>query len=165
MDVQISAHGGSRRQEAQRLGRILRPKKDSIAEEYNAYFYSLISQDTQEMYYSLKRQRFLVNQGYSFKVVSKLPGVEDDQDLVCYSKKEQQELLQQVLAASEADADEEGTVGVGRSGSGSGSAKVGPSRKAGSMSTLSGGDDMIYLEYSQPSTHNRPRHPLFKFRQ
>lgn len=163
--IQISAHGGSRRQEAQRLGRILRPKKDSIAEEYNAYFYSLISQDTQEMYYSLKRQRFLVNQGYSFKVVSKLPGVEDDQDLVCYSKKEQQELLQQVLAASEADADEEGTVGVGRSGSGSGSAKVGPSRKAGSMSTLSGGDDMIYLEYSQPSTHNRPRHPLFKFRQ
>lgn len=38
------------------------------AEEYNAYFYSLVSQDTQEMAYSTKRQRFLVDQGYSFKV-------------------------------------------------------------------------------------------------
>lgn len=38
------------------------------AEEYNAFFYSLVSQDTQEMAYSTKRQRFLVDQGYSFKV-------------------------------------------------------------------------------------------------
>lgn len=38
-----------------------------VAEEYNAYFYSLVSQDTQEMAYSTKRQRFLVDQGYSFK--------------------------------------------------------------------------------------------------
>lgn len=41
-----------------------------VAEEYNAYFYSLVSQDTQEMAYSTKRQRFLVDQGYSFKVRS-----------------------------------------------------------------------------------------------
>lgn len=40
-----------------------------IAEEYNAFFYSLVSQDTQEMAYSTKRQRFLVDQGYSFKVI------------------------------------------------------------------------------------------------
>jgi DNA excision repair protein ERCC-3 len=66
--IQISAHGGSRRQEAQRLGRILRAKKDAVAEEYNAFFYSLVSQDTEEMHFSTKRQRFLVNQGYSFKV-------------------------------------------------------------------------------------------------
>lgn len=39
-----------------------------VAEDYNAYFYSLVSQDTQEMAYSTKRQRFLVDQGYSFKV-------------------------------------------------------------------------------------------------
>lgn len=39
-----------------------------VAEEYNAFFYSLVSQDTQEMAYSTKRQRFLVDQGYSFKV-------------------------------------------------------------------------------------------------
>jgi len=48
-----------------------------VAEEYNAYFYSLVSQDTIEMHYSTKRQRFLVNQGYSYKVVTKLAGIED----------------------------------------------------------------------------------------
>jgi DNA excision repair protein ERCC-3 len=65
--IQISAHGGSRRQEAQRLGRILRAKKFST-EAFNAYFYSLVSQDTIEMGYSRKRQSFLVNQGYAYKV-------------------------------------------------------------------------------------------------
>ena len=49
----------------------------AVAEEYNAYFYSLVSQDTMEMHYSTKRQRFLVNQGYSYKVVTKLAGMED----------------------------------------------------------------------------------------
>lgn len=44
-----------------------------VAEEYNAFFYSLVSQDTQEMAYSTKRQRFLVDQGYSFKVRIHLP--------------------------------------------------------------------------------------------
>ncbi|KAG5029979.1 hypothetical protein JHK87_013493 [Glycine soja] len=71
--IQISSHAGSRRQEAQRLGRILRAKgklEDRMAggkEEYNAFFYSLVSIDTQEMYYSTKRQQFLIDQGYSFK--------------------------------------------------------------------------------------------------
>ncbi|PNY06127.1 DNA repair helicase xpb1-like protein [Trifolium pratense] len=74
--IQISSHAGSRRQEAQRLGRILRAKgklQDRMAggkEEYNAFFYSLVSTDTQEMYYSTKRQQFLIDQGYSFKVFS-----------------------------------------------------------------------------------------------
>lgn len=49
-------------------GRILRAKKGAIAEEYNAFFYTLVSQDTMEMSYSRKRQRFLINQGYSYKV-------------------------------------------------------------------------------------------------
>jgi len=48
----------------------------AIAEEYNAFFYTLVSQDTLEMHYSLKRQRFLVNQGYSYKVITKLAGME-----------------------------------------------------------------------------------------
>ena len=43
--IQISSHFGSRRQEAQRLGRILRPKKDLIS-EYNACFYTIISKNT-----------------------------------------------------------------------------------------------------------------------
>ncbi len=53
--LQISSHGGSRRQEAQRLGRILRAKRprtggapnDAAAEEHNAFFYTLVSKDTQ----------------------------------------------------------------------------------------------------------------------
>ena len=52
---------------SQRLGRILRAKKGSNPNEVNAYFYSLVSQDTKEMAYSTKRQRFLVNQGYAFR--------------------------------------------------------------------------------------------------
>lgn len=61
----------------------------SAAEEYNAYFYSLVSQDTMEMHYSTKRQRFLVNQGYSYKVVTKLAGIEEvsvfHQDNILYN--------------------------------------------------------------------------------
>lgn len=49
----------------------------AVAEEYNAFFYSLVSQDTMEMHFSLKRQRFLVNQGYAYKVITKLAGMEE----------------------------------------------------------------------------------------
>ena len=69
---------------------------DNVAESYNAFFYSLVSQDTEEMHFSTKRQRFLVNQGYSFKVVTKLNGIEDEKDLSFNTKPEQAELLQQV---------------------------------------------------------------------
>ena len=40
--------------------------------QYNAHFYTLVSKDTQEMYYSTKRQRYLVDQGYAFKVVTQV---------------------------------------------------------------------------------------------
>ena len=49
--IQISSHFSSRRQEAQRLGRILRPKS---ASDVNAYFYTLVSRDTKEMLYATK---------------------------------------------------------------------------------------------------------------
>lgn len=48
----------------------------AVAEEYNAFFYSLVSQDTVEMQFATKRQRFLVNQGYSYKVITKLAGMD-----------------------------------------------------------------------------------------
>ena len=41
--------------------------------DFNAYFYSLVSTDTQEMYYADKRQQFLIDQGYSFQVVCEMP--------------------------------------------------------------------------------------------
>ncbi|KAL6183440.1 hypothetical protein ACLB2K_044851 [Fragaria x ananassa] len=68
--IEISWHGGSRRQEAQCLGRILRAKKSK--EKYNAFFYSLVSTHTREMEFAAKRQQFLVDQGYSYKIITRL---------------------------------------------------------------------------------------------
>jgi DNA excision repair protein ERCC-3 len=72
--IEVSSHFGSRRQEAQRLGRILRPKENKEG-KYQSYFYSLVSIGTDEVKYAVKRQKFLVKQGYSFKIISeeKLP--------------------------------------------------------------------------------------------
>lgn len=153
--IQISSHGGSRRQEAQRLGRILRAKKKAIAEEYNAFFYTLVSQDTLEMSFSRKRQRFLVNQGYSYKVITRLSGMEDDPDLYFKTKEEQAQMLQQVLRASDTEADEERVPGeIG--------GKTGPfGRRIGTMASMSGADDTVYMEYKRSSS-NLPKHPLFK---
>uniref|UniRef100_A0A4W4FCN4 General transcription and DNA repair factor IIH helicase/translocase subunit XPB n=1 Tax=Electrophorus electricus TaxID=8005 RepID=A0A4W4FCN4_ELEEL len=156
--IQISSHGGSRRQEAQRLGRVLRAKKGMVAEEYNAYFYSLVSQDTQEMAYSTKRQRFLVDQGYSFKVITKLAGMEEE-DLMFSTRDEQQQLLHKVLAASDLDAEEE--VVTGEMGG-----KAQFSRRSGTMSSMSGADDAVYMEYqasrSSKLAASKNVHPLFK---
>ncbi|XP_006909552.1 general transcription and DNA repair factor IIH helicase subunit XPB [Pteropus alecto] len=155
--IQISSHGGSRRQEAQRLGRVLRAKKGMIAEEYNAFFYSLVSQDTQEMAYSTKRQRFLVDQGYSFKVITKLAGMEEE-ELAFSMKEEQQQLLQKVLAATDLDAEEEVVAGE----FGSKSSQV--SRRFGTMSSMSGADDTVYMEYhsARSKASTKHVHPLFK---
>jgi DNA excision repair protein ERCC-3 len=70
--VQISSHGGSRLQEAQRLGRILRKKinKGRSADGFDSYFYTLLSLDTMEMFFSEKRRRYLVAQGYEYHVRS-----------------------------------------------------------------------------------------------
>ncbi|KAG9043857.1 DNA repair helicase RAD25 [Tulasnella sp. UAMH 9824] len=100
--IQISSHFGSRRQEAQRLGRILRAKRRND-EGFNAYFYSLVSKDTQEMYYSTKRQQFLIDQGYSFRVITRLDGIERVPGLVLQAKSEQIELLNKTLRATEED--------------------------------------------------------------
>jgi len=146
--IQISSHGGSRRQEAQRLGRILRAKKGAIAEEFNAFFYTLVSQDTTEMSFSRKRQRFLVNQGYSYKVVTKLPGM-DQEDLFYKTRDEQITLLQQTLAANDTDAEEEGVF----------SGAKGMTRRVGNMASMSGADDNVYMEVK---SRLKEKHPLFK---
>ncbi|CAH1112643.1 unnamed protein product [Psylliodes chrysocephalus] len=152
--IQISSHGGSRRQEAQRLGRILRAKKGAVAEEYNAFFYTLVSQDTMEMNYSRKRQRFLVNQGYSYKVITKLAGMDEEPDLFYKNRDEQGQLLQQVLAASDIDCEDERVPGEG-------GPRSGMIRKAGNMGSMSGADDAVYYEYRKHGTLTN-KHPLFK---
>ncbi|MGQ9706388.1 MAG: DNA repair helicase XPB [bacterium] len=63
--VQVSGTFGSRQEEAQRLGRILRPKRG----ENIAYFYTLVSDDTIEQDFSAKRQLFLTEQGYEYRIV------------------------------------------------------------------------------------------------
>ena len=59
--IQISGTFGSRQEEAQRLGRILRPKRKS------SFFYSIITRNTVEEEFSANRQRFLVEQGYRYE--------------------------------------------------------------------------------------------------
>jgi len=147
--IQISSHGGSRRQEAQRLGRILRAKKGALVDEFNAFFYTLVSQDTQEMAFSRKRKSFLVNQGYAYKVITKLAGLEEDKDLLYKKKEDQVTLLQQTLAANDADLEEEADP----------TKPGGAKRKIGKMSSMSGGDDNIYLE---AGSKGKKLHPLFK---
>ena len=88
--IQVSSHYGSRRQEAQRLGRILRAKRRND-EGFNAFFYSLVSKDTNEMYYSSKRQAFLVDQGYAFKVITRLEGLETSSNLAFATPAERRE--------------------------------------------------------------------------
>jgi DNA excision repair protein ERCC-3 len=61
--IQVSGTFGSRQEEAQRLGRILRPK------DADARFYSLVSSHTSEQDFALKRQLFLTEQGYNYSVV------------------------------------------------------------------------------------------------
>lgn len=153
--IQISSHYGSRRQEAQRLGRILRAKRRND-EGFNAFFYSLVSKDTQEMYYSTKRQAFLVDQGYAFKVITHLHGMSELPDLAYASVSERRELLQQVLlqnedvAGIEAGDDADNFVGRGQvdvSKKAAGKAKA--RRAPGSLASLAGGEDMAYVEYNR----------------
>ncbi|KAI8962496.1 DNA repair helicase rad25 [Daldinia sp. FL1419] len=141
--IQISSHYGSRRQEAQRLGRILRAKRRSD-EGFNAFFYSLVSRDTPEMYYSTKRQAFLVDQGYSFKVITSLTGMENMEGLVFKTPMERRELLASIVTDTEksvekdADDPNDDVFNFSR--------RRGIRRTAGGLDDLSGGKDMAYIE-------------------
>jgi DNA excision repair protein ERCC-3 len=63
--IQVSGTFGSRQEEAQRLGRVLRPKTDGKA----AHFYTLVTRDTKELDFALHRQLFLTEQGYSYEIL------------------------------------------------------------------------------------------------
>ncbi|WP_019007063.1 DNA repair helicase XPB [Cohnella laeviribosi] len=64
--IQISGSFGSRQEEAQRLGRILRPKRSQA----EAHFYTLVSEGTEEVEFARRRQRFLLEQGYRYEIES-----------------------------------------------------------------------------------------------
>jgi len=63
--IQVSGSFGSRQEEAQRLGRILRPKRHGLL----AHFYTLVSRDTREQEFAAKRQLFLTEQGYRYEIL------------------------------------------------------------------------------------------------
>jgi DNA excision repair protein ERCC-3 len=63
--IEISGTFGSRQEEAQRLGRILRPKRDGSL----AHFYTLVTRDTVDQTFAANRQRFLTEQGYKYEIL------------------------------------------------------------------------------------------------
>ena len=63
--IQVSGTFGSRQEEAQRLGRVLRPKGDGRT----AHFYTVVSRDTVDAEFAAHRQRFLAEQGYSYRII------------------------------------------------------------------------------------------------
>ena len=63
--IQLSGTFGSRQEEAQRLGRVLRPKSDGG----QAHFYTIVTRDTIDQQFAAKRQRFLAEQGYTYRIV------------------------------------------------------------------------------------------------
>ncbi len=71
--IQVSGTFGSRQEEAQRLGRILRPKSGSGGGE--AHFYTVVTRDTRELDFAHHRQMFLTEQGYSYTIL-------DEQDII-----------------------------------------------------------------------------------
>ncbi|MGP9502057.1 DNA repair helicase XPB [Specibacter sp. AOP5-B1-6] len=63
--IQVSGAFGSRQEEAQRLGRLMRPKSDGRT----ARFYTLVARDTVDADFAAKRQRFLAEQGYAYRII------------------------------------------------------------------------------------------------
>jgi DNA excision repair protein ERCC-3 len=75
--IQVSGTFGSRQEEAQRLGRILRPK----AEANQARFYALVTRDTRDQEFAQNRQRFLTEQGYQYEIRTWSPPATDAADV------------------------------------------------------------------------------------
>lgn len=132
--IQISSHFGSRRQEAQRLGRVLRAKKRNDP-NFKVYFYSLVSKDTEEMVYSAKRQQFLIDQGYSFNVITEMPEVINKENRLYKTKAQQKELLTTILMASDEDLESEES-----------EEDFFSEVRHGKMSVLSGAEGMAFVE-------------------
>jgi DNA excision repair protein ERCC-3 len=171
--VQVSSHFGSRRQEAQRLGRILRPKSYTQTDgtnksTFNAFFYTLVSSDTQEMFYSAKRQQYLIDQGYTFKIVTNLCEKASEEAVkhnYTFSTPEDDRKILRTVLTSETDLEKEQRAedaAIRKSNpDGAQMADASTKRQAGmTMSQVSGGSGLRYKEMSSSKTH-----PLFRKRQ
>ncbi|KAJ8526948.1 hypothetical protein K7X08_029425 [Anisodus acutangulus] len=121
----------------------------------------------QEMYYSTKRQQFLIDQGYSFKVITSLPPYDSGPELSYHRLEEQLQLLGKVLSAGD---DAVGLEQLDEDADDIALQKA--SRYMGNMSAMSGAKGMVYMEYntgkkglikSKPKDPTK-RHTLFKKR-
>lgn len=146
---------------------------------FNAFFYTLVSTDTNEVFFSQKRRRYLVDQGYTYKVIPATPGLSrtvqhmQAASNIMRTRDEQRDILTGALRANiEADeaaelrtalgaAGDAGRAGITTSGRSiidqlrleqTGAAAALGSRYASqTMETMSGGSDLRYLEFS--ATH------------
>ena len=101
--IQMSSLFGARMVEAQRLGRILRPKPGR-QDEYNAFFYTIVSDDTSEVFFSAKRQQFLVDQGFSYEpVTNPLERWPPSKPLIFSTKESQDSWLEQIKSIKDDD--------------------------------------------------------------
>ena len=170
--IQVSSHFGSRRQEAQRLGRILRPKSytqqdGSNRSSFNAFFYTLVSTDTQEMYYSTKRQQYLIDQGYTFKIVTNLCERADKlavEEQYAYATPEDDRKLLRTVLNSETDLEKEQRAEdtAIRKNNADGAALADASVKKTNMASLSGGSGLRYRETKSGAL--KKRNVLFRDR-
>jgi DNA excision repair protein ERCC-3 len=102
------------------------------------------------MYFSSKRQAFLVDQGYAFKVITQLANIENTPGLAFATASERRELLQKVLVENESMEDEDPTDDLFHSGTMGRRKKRGAARRtAGTLGELSGGQDMAYIEQNK----------------
>ncbi|KAJ1917405.1 DNA repair helicase RAD25 [Mycoemilia scoparia] len=175
--IQISSHYGSRRQEAQRLGRILRAKRRND-EGFNAFFYSLVSCDTEEMFYSSKRQQFLIDQGYSFKTITSLEGLEE-QNLYPTPGEEEANLLLTVKTQCAKGGDDDIDVAGYDDDDITARSRMKAKRNKAALSSVSGSNGIAYSEFrgqnvqsikqrfgggGSSAAKNKERHPLFQQR-
>ena len=166
--IQVSSQFGARRQEAQRLGRILRPKANQVAGGFNAFFYTLVSSDTREMYFSSKRQQYLIDQGYTFQVLQNLSETADRESKLLRTKEDEIDLLSEALKYDCSTVDDEEAVAV-RKGERGEEEEVGdgagqPAMAGGgdgvvrrttfSLAARSGADGTLYSEFSAATRKN-----------
>jgi DNA excision repair protein ERCC-3 len=133
------------------------------------------------MFYSTKRQQFLIDQGYAFKVITHLDGLEQLPGLVYATRDEQIELIGSVLLANEdqadigsdvrgAEGDLAGTVTSKDFGGPMGARAKGATRTTGSLNALSGAQHMSYIEGNKSANRKiakeapPARHKLFEKR-
>ncbi|ORM41872.1 Dynamin-related protein DNM1 [Babesia sp. Xinjiang] len=169
--IQISFNFASRRQEAQRLGRILRPKSKSDESGFNAFFYSLVSKDTQEMVFADKRQQFIIDQGYAYNVTSSSEIVKDENDLIYCRPEIRDELLRDiVLASDEPDEEEDDHVFEGKGNPQHEDLGMYTNPRRTSLSTLTGSLHKQYLRRTKSTVKPKKRsarslssqHPMFR---